>query len=91
VPSRRRRHAAFLGQHAIAAIAVDLKDSGEACEMSHRTLSLPIWGIHIGDARRVASLPRPVVAGIGPKLAGLGPAAAGIEHRRGGFVSEEFW
>ncbi|ESX09824.1 hypothetical protein X767_32715 [Mesorhizobium sp. LSJC264A00] len=90
-PAEGERHAAFVGQHTIAAIAVDLKDSGEAREMSDRTLGLSVRRIDIGDARRVAPFPWSVIAGIGPELTCLSLAAAGIEHWRGRLVGEEFW
>jgi hypothetical protein len=51
--------------------------------------SLAIGSIDIGDYRRIAAAPGPVIAGIGPQLAGLGPPAPRIEHRGGGLVGEE--
>src|SRR5690606_32589262 len=80
---------ALLGEHTIAAIAIDLQDTAEAVEVGDRTLGLAIGRIDIGDTRRVASLPWPIITGVSPELAGLGPAAAGIEHRRGRFIGEE--
>lgn len=90
-PAEGKRDAALFGEHAIAAITVDLQDSGIACEMSDRTFGLSVRRLDIGDARRIGSLPWPAIAGIGPELACLGLAASGIEHRRSGLVSEEFW
>lgn len=57
------RDATLFGQHAIAAIAVDLQDPGQACEMSDRALGRSIRRIDIGDARRVAAIPWSVTAG----------------------------
>lgn len=84
-PAEGKRHTAFVGEHAIA---VDLQDP---CQMSDRTLRLSVRRIDTGDARRVGSLPRPVLVGIGPQLPGLGLAAPGIEHWGRGFVGEQFW
>jgi hypothetical protein len=54
-PAEREHDAALVGEHAIAAISVDLQDSGKAREMSDRSLRLSIRRIYIGDARRVGS------------------------------------
>lgn len=46
-PAEGERAAAFVGQHAIATIAVDLQDSSEACEVSDLTLGLSIRRITV--------------------------------------------
>jgi hypothetical protein len=62
--AKDERDATFVGEYAIAAIAVDLKDPGKARKMSDGTLRLSVRRIDIGDARRIGSLPWPVVARI---------------------------
>jgi hypothetical protein len=73
----------------VAAIAVDLKNAGEAGEMCEGALALAVGGVAINDGRRIGTAPGPVVAGIGPHLPGLGLAAARVEDRRGGLVGEQ--
>lgn len=88
-PAKGERCAALIGEDPIATIAVDLQDSGKTCEMSDRSLRFSVRRIDIGDARRIAALPGPVIARISPELPGLGLASAGIEHRRRGLVGKE--
>src|SRR5690606_32260356 len=76
-PAEGERCAALVGQHAIAAITVDLQDTAEAGEMGDRPFGLAIRRIDISHTRRIAALPWPVVTRVGPELAGLGSAAAG--------------
>ena len=88
-PAEGELDVAALGEHAIAAIAVDLQDAVEAGEMGDRPLGLAVGRVDVGDARRIGAAPWPIVARIGPELAGLGAAASGIEHRRRRLVGEQ--
>jgi hypothetical protein len=80
---------ALFGERAVAGVAVDLEDAGEAGKMRDRLRRLSIGRIDIGDRRRVGSAPRPVVPRIGPELAGLGAASAWVEHRGRRLVGEQ--
>src|SRR5690606_26857312 len=80
-PTKGERDAVLVGEHPIAAIAVDLQDSAKARQVGDRSLRLSVRRIDIGDAGRVAPLPWSVITGVGPELPGLGLAAAGVEHR----------
>lgn len=50
-----------LGQHAIAHIAVDLEDAGEARDVTDQLLGLAVGRVQVGDAGRVRSTLGPVV------------------------------
>ncbi len=80
---------AALGERGVSAIAIDLQDAGKIAKMGIGPLCLAIRGIDVGDHRRMAAAPRPIIAGIGPYLARLGPPTPRIEHRRGGLVGEQ--
>ena len=88
-PAEGKPHLALLGQHLVAAIAVDLQDALEAAQMCDRPLGLAVGRIDVGNARRIGAAPRPVVPGIGEELTGLGPSAPRIEHRRRRLVGEQ--
>jgi hypothetical protein len=57
--------------------------------MADRPFGLAIGGVDIGDARRVRTAPRPIIARIGPELADLRAVPSGIEHGRRGLVGKE--
>ena len=56
-PAEGKPHVALLGQHLVAAVAVDLQDAVEAGEMRDRPLGLAIRRVDVGDARRIACRP----------------------------------
>ena len=65
-PAEGELHVAALGEHPIAAIAVDLQNALEAGEVGDRPLGLAIGRIDIGDARWVGAAPRPIITRVGP-------------------------
>ena len=77
-PAEGELHVAALGEHPVAAIAIDLQDALEAGEVGDRPLGLAVGRIDVGDAGRVGAAPGPIITCVGPKLADLGAPAAGI-------------
>jgi len=77
-PAECELNVATLGELAITGVAIDLEDPLEACQMGDRSVGLAIWGIDIGNARRIGTAPWSIVRRIGPELTGLGAPAAGI-------------
>ena len=65
-PAESERDVTALSELRIGAIAIDLQDAAESREMLGRPRMLAIGGIHIGNARRGAAGPGPLVARIGP-------------------------
>lgn len=88
-PAERQAHRVALGEHRVAAIAIDLQDAGEAGEMGDGPFGLAVGSIDIDDAGRIGAAPGTVIAGIGEELPCLGPAPARIEHRRRRLVGEQ--
>ena len=70
------------GERGIAAIAIDLQDTGEVAEVRFCPLALAIGGIDIGNHRRIIAAIWSIITGIGPQLPRLGPPAPRIQHRR---------
>src|SRR6516225_7085189 len=60
-----------LSELRIGAIAVDLQDAAESRKMLGRPRMFTVGGIDVGNARRSATGPRPLVARIGPELSFL--------------------
>ena len=85
-----RRPVAGRPRHALVGdVAVGLQDASEVLQQRRRVLAPPPGRVAVDHRRRIASAPRPVVAGDRPEVAGLGPAAARIEHRRPRLVDEQ--
>ena len=63
-PTEGERHGAFVGQLAIADIAVDLQDAAEASEMVDRPLGLAIGRVDVDDRWRIGAPPRSIVTGV---------------------------
>jgi site-specific DNA recombinase len=92
-PTERQLQTAIrrcLHQTAEPSIAVDLKQSAEACQMAGRMLRLAVLAICISGNRVTGSLPRAVVDRVAPEPSGLGAAVAGIEHGQCRVVSKHF-
>ena len=88
-PAEGELNLAFLGQGAVAAIAVDLQHALEPGEVFDRPFARTVGGVDIDRRWWIASTPGPVISGIGPQLSGLGLTSPGIEHRQAGLVGEQ--
>src|ERR1700674_4353678 len=88
-PAESKRDVTALSELRIGAIAIDLQNAAESREMLGRPRMLAVGGVHIGNARRSAAGPGPLVARIGPQLALLDTPASGIEHRCRRLVGEQ--
>ena len=88
-PTEGERDVAALSEFRIGAVAVDLQDAAESCEMLGRPRMLAVGCIDVGNAWRSVAGPGPLVACIGPQLAFLDAPASWIEHRRRRLVGEQ--
>jgi hypothetical protein len=70
-------------------VAVDLKQSAEAFQMTGRMLALAVLAEEVGGGRMAGPGPWAVVGGITPQASGHGTPAAGVEHRQCGIVRND--
>jgi len=88
-PTESERDVTVLSELLIAAVAIDLQDAAESCEMLGWPRMLAVGRIDVGNAWRSVAGPRPLVARIGPELPFLDAPAPWIEHRRRRLVGEQ--
>ena len=88
-PTESERDVTVLSELRIGAVAIDLQDAAESCEMLGRPRMLAVGRIDVGNAWRSVAGPRPLVARISPELPFLDAPAPWIEHRRRRLVGEQ--
>jgi hypothetical protein len=88
-PTESERDITAVSEFRIGAVAIDLQDAAETCEMLGRPRMLAVGRIDLGNAWRSVAGPGPLVARIGPELRFLDAPAPWIEHRRRRLVGEQ--